>query len=231
MFSFLFDTTFNVSLAEYLFMAFAGAAVYGLIQYTREMMRALAGDMRHRREDLEPEPVSAEPVAVPEPEVVEATADPGPAAAPVEVVVIERPMPDLLPPAPPRRDEVPIFAQVPLRLPQYDSMDWRFGWNRPAVAFPTGSFPVVVLSDDIEGYQVSAVPDRQLEGFEVKDDKRKRFTRSDAEMSALAAAQGFPDQPRQRHAVVDAALAEVAGRLSKNSVKVDLEAGTVVVSQ
>lgn len=131
-------------------------------------------EWRYRREMRQ---MPAEPVApterAPAPEPVAAwAAVPQPAA---EVVFIERrPQPDLLPLPEPRPEEVPIFRQTPVPLPDYDS--YSFKWRLPKEPFPTGSFPVVVLSDDIEGYQVSEVPPQQREGFEVNPQERRRLS-------------------------------------------------------
>lgn len=156
------DLTAIPALAAAAIVAILFFAAVGVVCIGEYIRMGYRGDMRHRRDEKqEPASEPAEPVSAPEPAV--------------EVQVYERPAPDLLPPAPPHVSEVPIYGRMPVGLPQCDSIDWRFEWERPAVPFPTGSFPVVVLNDDIEGYQVSAVPARQLPGFEVDEAARKHF--------------------------------------------------------
>lgn len=170
-------------------LVFSGMGI-GLFAFT-----VVLAHFDSRRTDP-PEPISVAVVPEPEPasmlaiEAAPVVAEEVP--APVVIEVLERAVPDLLPPPPPRRDEVPVFAQVPVRLPQYDSIDWKFFWNKPTDPNGTGTYPLVLRDDVDDLYEVSEVPAKSLPGFEVDPSARSRFKRSDKELRAQADALGFP---------------------------------------
>lgn len=67
--------------------------------------------------------------------------EPAPVAEVVHVgEVIAAPRVDVLPPAAPSLDEVPLFASIPLTLPM--GMDFGFSWVQPWTT-ATGAFPVI----------------------------------------------------------------------------------------
>lgn len=167
------------------FITNAGYFVAGAI--TLFVLQFAWSEWRYRREvaALPAEPVAQpEPMPVPEPEP---TREPEPVPVAAEVVFIERrPAPDLLPLPEPHPEEVPIFRGTPVPLPAYAS--YGFHWKRPKVDFPTGTFPVVVLGDDIEGYQVSEVPAKQRAGFEVDAEDRRRLSLPEDLVDAVTSA-------------------------------------------
>jgi hypothetical protein len=207
MFSFLFDTTFTVSLAEYLFIALVGAAVYGLVQYTRDLMRALTRDR-----GVEPaDPVTAPPMLVIPANGRQVEDEPGVHPGPGWRRSLEL-------------EAAPLAPALPKCPSLVNFRPWKWEDAR------TGAFPAIGDELDVD----SEVPPRQLPGFEVDESARARFRRSTAEMAALAAAQGF-DKSGQRRVVRDPALVEAARLLPEKRSKrakatVDLDAGTVVVS-
>jgi hypothetical protein len=203
MFSFLFDTTFTVSLAEYLFIALVGAAVYGLVQYTRDIMRTFGRDR-----GVEPAPVEPEPQMTVIPPWSQPADDPEP-----------------VPPAWRERlalESAPTFASMP--LPGHKSV-WRFkpwGLDDPD---HTGAWPII---QGVDAMDLDMEPGQP----QVDPAAQRRFERSEAEMSALAAAQGFTARERF---IKDPAIAEAARLLPEKRSKrakatVDLDANKVVIA-